>query len=188
MDFIKSALAGKTMNRILSRERTDVKSMINRRFGLCAAPILLFLVDISLTLWGQPADYWAGNYAAAIEGSPEVRRVMQIHPALLFAMIAVWMGVIVLLVQSLPRLPAELFSVSTVIAHTACASHWLSVHFTFAYQLTIALSIAAACLVVVSVRAGRPQPTEDIWKPTRMVWCFVTFILSAIAFAVLYPH
>ena len=65
--------------------------MINRRFGLCAAPILLFLVDISLTLWGQPADYWAGNYAVAKEGSPEVRRVMQIHPALLFAMIAVWM-------------------------------------------------------------------------------------------------
>lgn len=42
--------------------------MINRRFGLCAAPILLFLVDISLTLWGQPADYWAGNYAVAREG------------------------------------------------------------------------------------------------------------------------
>jgi hypothetical protein len=162
--------------------------MINRRFGLCAAPLLLFLVDISLTLWGQPADYWAGDYAAAREGSPEVRRVMQFHPALLFAMIAVWMGVIVLLVQLLPRLPAELFSVSTVIAHTACASHWLNSHFAFAYQLTIALSIAAACLVVVSLRAGRLQPSENKWSPTRIVWCFAAFILFAIAYAVLYPH
>lgn len=99
-------------------------SMVNRRLGLCIAPLLLFLVDISLTLWGQPADYWTGNYAAAREGSPEVRRVMQIHPALLFAMIAVWMGVIVLLVQLRPRLLAELFSVATVIAHTACAAQW----------------------------------------------------------------
>jgi hypothetical protein len=99
-------------------------------------------------------------YAAAREGSPEVRRIMQIHPALLFAMIAVWMGVIVLLVQLLPRPPAELFSVSTVIAHTACASNWLSFHFVFGYQLTIALSIAAACMVVSSLRARPSQPTE----------------------------
>jgi len=162
--------------------------MIDRRFGLCAAPLLLFLVDISLTLWGQPADYWAGDYAAAREGSPEVRRVMQFHPALLFAMIAVWMGVIVLLVQLLPRLPAELFSVSTVIAHTACASHWLNFHFAFAYQLTIALSITAACLVVLSLRAGRLQPTENEWSPTRIVWCFAAIILLAIGYAVLYPH
>ena len=162
--------------------------MINRRFGLCAAPLLLFLVDISLTLWGQPADYWTGNYAAAREGSPEVRRVMQIHPALLFAMIAVWMAVIVLLVQLLPRLPAELFSVSTVIAHTACSSHWLRFHFAFDYQLTIALSIAAACLVVLPLRGGRSQPAERDWRPTRIVWFFAVPILLVIAYAVLYPH
>lgn len=159
-----------------------------RRFGLCATPLLLFVVDISLTLYGQPTAYWAGDYGAAREGSPEVRRVMQIHPTLLFVMIAVWMSVIVLLVQLLPRLLAELFSVATTIAHTACAAQWLKYHFTFPYQLTIATSIAAGCLIVLSLRAGRAQPEETEISPTRLAWGFMVVALSVIAYAVLYPH
>ena len=149
---------------------------------------LLFLIDISLTLWGQPASYWAGDYTSAIETSPEVRRVMMIHPALLFLMIAVWMGVIVLLIHLLPRLFAELFSVATTIAHTACASSWLNRHFSYSYQLTIGLSIASACLVVMSLRAGRQTPVETESKSGPRMWLIVAFLLIVIAYAVVYPH
>jgi hypothetical protein len=161
--------------------------MSKRRVGLCVSPILLFLIDISLTLWHQPSGYWAGDYATAIESSPEVRRVMQTHPALLFLMIAVWIGVIVLLVRLLPRTLAEIFSVSTAIAHTACASSWLH-PFPSSYQLTIALSICAGCLVVMSLHADRSAVPENQSQWGIGAWSVAAFLLLVIAYVTLYPH
>jgi hypothetical protein len=159
------------------------------RSWLCVAPVTLFLIDISLTLWGQPAEYWAGEYRRALEGSPEVRRVMRIHPVLLYVMICVWIAVIVVLVQILPRLLAEFFAASVTIGHATCGSTWIPRLFTNSYQLRIALAILAGCLLIMSVNASRAVSEKPWrWRHGRAGVLVVLFLLSVIAYAALYPH
>ena len=159
-----------------------------RRLSLCIPPILLFILDITLTLLGQPEEYWAGNYDMARERSPEVRRVMQTDPVLLFVMIAVWIGVIVFLIRVLPQTLAELFSVATTVAHTAAASSWLRIFVEHSYQLKIAISIVSGCLIVFSLRANKRESSAETGTATRTTWCLAVLLLIAIAYAVLYPH
>ena len=37
-----------------------------RRLWLCVPPILGTLGDFAVTAWGQPAEYWAGDFNAAL--------------------------------------------------------------------------------------------------------------------------
>ena len=159
------------------------------RYWLCAPPLVLFLIDISLTLWGQPADYWAGNYQAAREGSPEVRRVMQIHPWLLSLLILAWMGVIIVLVTLLPTVLAEYFSAAVTIGHTIGASSWIWIHFRHSYQLNMALAIVSAGLLMTSVNAAR-RTTDTVtgWKCGPIGWVVIVGLLAVITYAVLLPH
>ena len=73
------------------------------RLWLCITPLLLFLLNIGLTLWGQPPSYRRGEFSTAREALPEVYRVMSVHPGLFFLMIVVWMLVTVALTTWLPE-------------------------------------------------------------------------------------
>ena len=162
--------------------------MERRRLWLCVAPLSLFLIDISLTLWGQPADYWAGSFHAAREESPEVRRVMQIHPNLLYLMIAVWTGVVVALVMLLPHLLAEHFSAAVTIGHTIGAASWIQIHFSHSYQLKMALAMACTGLLLTSLNAARRTPNSAGWKCGPFGWAVIVVLLAMISYAVLLPH
>ena len=50
--------------------------MNRHRLWLCLPPITLFIVDMTLTLYGQPDAYWAGKYSHALEGSPDLPYVV----------------------------------------------------------------------------------------------------------------
>jgi hypothetical protein len=43
-------------------------------------PIALCAFDGCLTLWGQPAAYWAGDYAVVNEGNPLAAWFLAVHP------------------------------------------------------------------------------------------------------------
>ena len=40
--------------------------MNRNRIWLCIMPIVLFALDITLTLCGQPAAYWSGDFSRAV--------------------------------------------------------------------------------------------------------------------------
>lgn len=56
-------------------------------------PTWLFLaLDVTFTLTGQPKEYWAGDFATAIEVNPAALPILAFHPGL-FACLAVgWAG------------------------------------------------------------------------------------------------
>ena len=65
---------------------------LSPRIRLCLPPLVLCVLDVSLTLHGQYAEYWAGNYAAGREGNPLAAPFLRHHPAT-FALLAVaWAG------------------------------------------------------------------------------------------------
>jgi Domain of unknown function (DUF5658) len=51
-----------------------------QRLWLCVPPITLCAFDGCMTLWGQPAAYWAGDYATVQEGNPLAAWFLTMHP------------------------------------------------------------------------------------------------------------
>ena len=66
-----------------------------RLLGLCVPPLLLLILDVSLTLLGQSSAYWAGDYSAVREGSPTFHHLLAIHPAAFAAGLLTWAAVFV---------------------------------------------------------------------------------------------
>jgi hypothetical protein len=93
---------------------------------LCVAPLLFCLIDGAVTLHGQPAAYWAGQYDQAIEWNPLVRWFMVQHPLLLLlgacGRIFSFCALILLLPDNMARVVAFLVQ----LEHTIGAASWLT--------------------------------------------------------------
>ena len=63
--------------------------------GLCLPPLVFCLLDAAITLFGQSAQYWAGDYAQVNEGSPTFYDLLQIRPAASVVGTLVWILVFV---------------------------------------------------------------------------------------------
>ena len=63
---------------------------IARRIWILLSAAIVYLIDSSLTLHGQSPDYWAGDYAAALEGNPLVHPILAWHPLAFVAAAAIW--------------------------------------------------------------------------------------------------
>ena len=56
-------------------------------------PTWLFLaLDVTLTLTGQPKEYWAGDFATAIEVNPAALPILAFHPGLFAGLAVCWGG------------------------------------------------------------------------------------------------
>jgi len=54
---------------------------VRQRFlGLCLPPLAFSVLDGSLTLAGQSAEYWAGAFARVDETSPTFHHLLAAHP------------------------------------------------------------------------------------------------------------
>ncbi|HKA86706.1 MAG TPA: hypothetical protein VKE22_03535, partial [Haliangiales bacterium] len=56
--------------------------------------LFALLLDDGLTLHGQPAEYWAGDYAQTTEGAPFYRKLYAWHPAAAVCGHLVWAGLL----------------------------------------------------------------------------------------------
>lgn len=163
--------------------------MRRHRFWLCVAPIAVFGLDIGLTLYGQPERYWTGEYSYALEGSPEVRRVMQIHPVLLYFLIAAWIGVIVTLVLALPGVMAEWFAAAVVLGHVIGTSSWIHRLFENSYQWNMGLAAVGALLWTVTLSNYRKSIPANVESQTSKVMLLIAVVLLlTIGYATLFPH
>jgi hypothetical protein len=52
-----------------------------RLLGLVLPCLLPWMLDVSLTVSGQPPEYWAGDYSRTTEGGAFYRRMYELHPA-----------------------------------------------------------------------------------------------------------
>jgi hypothetical protein len=95
-----------------------------RLFGLCLPPATAASLDAALTLRGQSAEYWAGNYAQVNELSPTFHHLLAYHPLAFVAGFLGWMFIFAAMILLLPRTLALAMSLAVSIGHTWGATTW----------------------------------------------------------------
>ena len=109
---------------------------MRRRFlGLCLPAMIFCVVDLTLTLFGQSADYWAGDYSKADERSPTFEHLLQISPLADVAGTAVWIGVFVGIILLLPDILTLIVSIAVTLGHVVGACTWIDWQFEYGYQI-----------------------------------------------------
>ena len=96
-----------------------------RLIGLGLPPILFFAVDMGMTLWGQPAAYWAGDYSKVNEASPALESWLRVSPLAFVAGCAGIALAAIALVVLLPDVLALVASIAGVMGGAFGASTWL---------------------------------------------------------------
>ena len=97
-----------------------------RLVGLGLPCLLALLLDTTLTLRGQPADYWAGDYAVTTEGGPFFRPAYALHPRAAVLGHGLWAGLFLTLLVLLPEVPAVVLTIVVTFTHVAGARSWLT--------------------------------------------------------------
>ena len=164
----------------------------NRLLGLCLPPLLFCLLDASVTLLGQSAAYWAGDYLRVNEGSPTFNHLLQIHPLVYVAGIVVWIAIFVGIILLSPDILALIFSIAVTFGHAAGAATWLLWQFHYAYQAVNGLLLVSAVLLGLGIRYGwRAVPSCQYrfsgW-PVGLRWLLIAALFAIGVYLFLWPR
>jgi hypothetical protein len=90
-----------------------------RLLGLGLPCSLALAFDMGLTMYNQPAEYWAGDCSRTVEGNPFYRELFEIHPVAATAGFGLWAGIILTWVVFMPEVVAVILAIAIVLGHTA---------------------------------------------------------------------
>lgn len=134
--------------------------MSRSRCWLCVPPLALCVVDGAFTLLGQPAAYWAGEFAARNELNPLFDLLLAYNPFAFIAGWALWalgFGLAIILVSDSWALR---MSYLLAFAHALGGAAWLAHAGFFGWPLAAGLFAAAqrlfwyACLPSMRAEAA----------------------------------
>jgi hypothetical protein len=135
-------------------------TMKRERLWLCVAPAALCLLDYSLTLLGQPATYWAGNYASYNEDDPLGGWALGKHPLAFLVYMLLWIALVSAPVLVLPRSLAKIVSLAVAMGHATGAASWARLMLG-RYEVYPILFLACAALTVWSWHKADLMATES---------------------------
>src|SRR5215470_9031853 len=121
---------------------------------LVVPPVVMCALDFVLTMHGQSAEYWAGNYAKVNEWSPSFCYYLTLHPVVFVAAGLLWIALFSAIILVAPERLAMTTSVAIVIGHMWGATTWLA-HALKSYQACMGLFILVAAMIVVSFKRGQ---------------------------------
>jgi hypothetical protein len=164
-----------------------------RLLGLCLLPTLLACLDSALTLGGQSAAYWAGNYSRVNEASPTFHQLLAYHPLAYFAGQAGWILVFTLMILLMPQTLALMTSIAVTLGHTLGAASWFVFRLHYGYQLCSGLFLMTAIGLAVGIRWGwqaEPRSDEPIGRklPMAFRWAVIGLLFSVAAYLFLWPR
>jgi hypothetical protein len=163
-----------------------------RFVGLCLPPILFCVMDFSLTLIFQPAEYWQGDQTRIIEGSPTFHFLLAVHPAAFVIGVLAWMAIFVALLLLLPDTFALTASIAIVFGHTAGTAAWLRGRFLFDYQILVGLFFLSAVSISLGVRWGwQAAPREPLHLgrlPSHWRWAMIAALVAVVVYLFLWPR
>ena len=158
-----------------------------RLIGLCLVPVLLAVLDGSVTLIGQPAAYWAGDHSRVLEGTPGFRILLTYGPAAYIAGLAVWVLAFVGMILLVPSTLALAVCLMFTLGHTIGAFSWInrfhSQHgrvLPFVINAISAVGLALgirwwACSPRVDTPLGASLPNAMRWAIVAMLWAVPIF-------------
>jgi hypothetical protein len=161
------------------------------------------MLDVGLTLHGQPANYWAGDYARTTEGASFYRRLYALHPAAGVGGQVLFICLVAGLLVMLPEVLAVVLAIAVVLGNTYGASTWVTAALVSRtawgqptpvnwYQASNGMFLAAAVVVGVGVHwvvrssamLGRVEARSLAgWQR----WVLVSLLLVGIAVIVFVP-
>jgi len=164
----------------------------HRLLGLCLPPLVTWVLDSTLTLLGQSADYWAGNFAAVNEASPTFHQLLQWHPVAFILGCIVWAGIFVGVILLLPDTLSLIISIAVTFGHTVGAATWIVWRFGFQYQACLALLLGAAAILGLGIRHGwRASPAGEYrlagWS-SKWRWIISAMLIAVGVYLFLWPR
>jgi hypothetical protein len=174
-----------------------------RLLGLGLPCLLTWMLDVSLTLHGQPPEYWAGDYARTTEGASFYRRMYALHPVAGVGGQLAFIGLVAGLLILLPEVLAVVLALAVIFGNTYGASTWVTAALIHRsswgtptsvswYQASNGMFLTAAVVAGVGVhwvvRSSRARGPDE---PSRLVgwqrWALVSILLAATAAIVFVP-
>lgn len=168
-----------------------MQQLRRRLFGLCLVPVLLAALDCSVTLHGQPQDYWAGNHSHVIEGTPLFRTLLTHGPAAYMAGSVVWVLAFVGMILLAPQTLALAVTILFTLGHAIGAYSWL-VDIPNFFLLYYGMCVLASVGLAVGIRWGwRAEPKNDAPVGKQLHWGLRWLAIAAlcgIEACYLWPH
>jgi len=154
-----------------------------RLIGLCLVPVLLAVLDGSVTLIGQPAAYWAGDHSRVLEGTPGFRILLTYGPAAFIAGHLVWELAFVGMILLLPSTPALAICLMFTLGHTIGAFSWINhFHSPYARELPIVINAISAVGLALGLRWWACAPGDDTplgaSLPNAIRWAIVAMLCA----------
>jgi hypothetical protein len=164
-----------------------------RLFGLCLSPAAAATLDAALTLRGQSAEYWAGNYAGVNELSPTFHHLLAYHPLAFVAGFLAWLLIFGTMILLLPRMLALAISLAVTIGHTWGATTWLLHRFHYGYQACEALFVLIARVSAVGIEGiwgTEAEAAESVGSRLRppLRWGLVAVLSGIAGYLFLWPR
>jgi hypothetical protein len=186
-----------------TQESSEMANWQRRLIGLGLPCLLTWMLDVSLTLHGQPPEYWAGDYSRTTEGASFYRRLYTLHPAAAVGGHLVWIALLAGLLLLLPEVLAVVLAIAAVFGHTFGASTWVTAALLYRasfgqptmvswYQAANGLFLLSAVVIGVgihwAVRASAlRQRDEPGWLTGRPRWVLIVVLLATAAVIVFVP-
>lgn len=158
---------------------------------LIVAPAFACLVDASLTLYGQSADYWSGDTTSVNELSPEPRRLLAISPWLFAVVVLGWIAANGFLVVCTRRPMATIFASVITLAHVSGAATWILWSSQYGYQLATSLQLVSGTILAITINHvyGKPDTVAPyLLFPAGAYKATVCVLVVAMVFLFLVPH
>lgn len=121
-----------------------------RRLWLLLPALGLYAADIGLTLTGQPAAYWGGDYSQALEHNPLAYPILAWHPVWFVGAGLAWAVVFSTIIVLWRNSVSDWFAVLLAFGHALGGCTWLARHGTGGLllaivYLTVTSKISGAC-------------------------------------------
>lgn len=164
-----------------------------RLLGLCIPPLALATLDGALTLAGQSAEYWAGNYGRVNELSPTFNHLLSCHPLAFAAGLLAWMLVFCGMILLMPQTLALATSIAVAVGHMWGAMTWVLYRFHYGYQASEGLVLATALVLAVGIRWGwGAEPRSDVPVAVRLPgvlrWTMIAMLFAITVYLFLWPR
>jgi hypothetical protein len=121
---------------------------VKYRLWLCLTPFLSYLFDDALTLMGQTASYWQGDYLSVIELNPVNHWFLSLHPLAYFTFDIVSFCILAFMIISLPLELSKILSLYVVISNTYAGFSWLRDVFQMNILIRYGLLLIPTVLVI----------------------------------------
>jgi hypothetical protein len=147
-------------------------SITRDKLWLCLPIIVAELLDSSVTMLGQPAEYWKGSYQLVNEFNPFARWFMVIHPLGAIFYILLDIAAICLMVFILPLTLSKVLAAFWTIGSAKAVYNWLAGPLDMGWWISNIVLLVPAILLVYAFEKAAVNQTRPNTQSSQIPFEF----------------